>query len=210
MTVHSDLASMCATLSEFDTATLCESNEGGALAPGIGPLTSDSRVGGVALTVLCPPGDNLAIHLAIARAQPGDVVVVQTGDSAYGVWGEVMTVAAMARGIAAVILDGSARDIDGIRSHGFPVFGRGTAIRGTVKKARGAVGVPILCGGQLVWPGDVIVADVSGVVAIRAANGAAVAEKAAARRLKEAGIMDGLRQGRTTIELLGLGAGEQD
>jgi 4-hydroxy-4-methyl-2-oxoglutarate aldolase len=67
-----------------------------------------------------------------------------------------------------------------------------------------------MCGGQLVWPGDVIVADVSGVVAIRAANAAAVAEKAAARRLKEAEIMAGLRQGRTTIELLGLDAGEQD
>jgi 4-hydroxy-4-methyl-2-oxoglutarate aldolase len=121
-----------------------------------------------------------------------------------------MTVAAMARGIKAVILDGSARDIDAIRAHGFPVFGRGTAIRGTLKQARGAVGVPIMCGGQLVWPGDVIVADVSGVVAIRAANAAAVAEKAAARRLKEAEIMAGLRQGRTTIELLGLDAGEQD
>src|SRR5436309_2144669 len=177
-----DASSLVASLAEFDTATLCESNGGGALSGDIHALTLDSRVGGLALTVLCPPGDNLAIHLAVAAARPGEVLVVQTSDPAYGVWGEVLTVAAMARGIKAVILDGSVRDIDSIRAHGFPVFGRGCALNGTVKKARGEVRVPVMCGGQIVWPGDVVVADVSGIVAIRASNAATVAAEAAARR----------------------------
>ena len=199
-----DLSALCATLSEFDTATLWETNQGGAFAPGMRPLTIDTRVAGPALTVLCPPGDNLAIHVALADAKAGEILVVQTSDARFGVWGEVMTVAAMARGVTALVVDGSVRDVDSIRKHGFPVFGRSTALAGTSKVAPGAVRVPIMCGGQLVLPGDLVVADSSGVVAIRSSAAASVAERAAVRRDKEAGIMDQLRQGRTTMELLGL------
>ena len=194
---------LCDTLAGFDTATLWEVNQGGSLV-GVRPLTVDARVAGPALTVACPPGDNLAIHIAVARARPGEVLVVQSGDAAYGVWGEVLTVAAMARGLKALVLDGSVRDVDSIRERGFPVYARGTALVGTTKAHAGVVGVPISCGGQLVFPGDVIVADASGVVAIRALAAAGVASRAEARKVKEEAIMRDLEGGRTTIDLLGL------
>ncbi len=205
MTSHAPAASLalCETLAGFDTATLWEVNQGGSLA-GLRPLTVDSRVAGPALTVVCPPGDNLAIHIAVASAEPGQVLVVQSGDPAYGVWGEVLTVAALARGVRALVIDGSVRDVDSIRERRFPIFGRGMALAGASKVHSGLVGAPVTCGGQLVLPGDVIVADASGVVAIRATEAAAVASRAEARKVKEDAMMRDLEGGRTTIELLGL------
>ena len=192
-------------LAEFDTATLYEAaGQRGALAPGIHALTSGIRVAGPALTVACPPGDNLMLHAAIAAAQPGEIVVAQCHDAQFGVWGEVMTVAALTRGIAALVLDGSVRDVDAIRARGFPVFACGTALQATRKAEPGFLRAPISCGGLLVWPGDYVVADESGVVAIGADSVEAVLEAAQARREKEAAIMSSLREGRTTMELFNL------
>src|SRR5260370_17255494 len=116
---------------------------------------------------MCHPGDNLMIHVAVARAQAGAVIVVQAQDASYGVWGEVLTVAAMARGIAGLVVDGSVRDLGAIRRLGFPLFARGTALRGTNKSARGTIGAVITCGGAPVSLADLIVADESGLVVIR-------------------------------------------
>ncbi len=198
------MTDLVATLREFDTGTLWECNQGGALAPGVRLLTAPTRVAGAALTVVCAPGDNLATHHAIAEATAGEILVVQSGDPDFGAWGEVMTEAAMARGIVGLVIDGSVRDLDAIRGLGFPVFARGTAIAGTVKHSPGAVRVPITCAGQLVMPGDIVVADESGVVAIRSADAQNVADKAAARRAKEARLIEQIRGGRTTVDLLGL------
>jgi 4-hydroxy-4-methyl-2-oxoglutarate aldolase len=144
------------------------------------------------------------IHVAVARAQAGAVLVAQCHDPGYGVWGEVLTVAAMARGIAGLVLDGSVRDLDAIRRLGFPVFARGTALPGTTKSARGAIGVATTCGGALVWPADIIVADESGIVIIRPDEAEQVLAKAEERCRKEAAMMDALQAGRTTIDMLGL------
>jgi len=197
-------ATLAARLAEFDTATLYEAAGRGALASGVVALTGDARVAGPALTVACPPGDNLAIHVAVAEARPGEILVVQTCDPAFGVWGEVLTVAAMARGIAALVIDGGVRDVDSMRELGFPVFARGTALVGAAKAAPGTVRSPVTCFGQLVWPGDLVVADVSGVVAIRPHDAEEVLRAAAARRDKEAALMERLRAGETTVDLLGL------
>ncbi|MGA8658168.1 MAG: hypothetical protein WB586_18650 [Chthoniobacterales bacterium] len=159
---------------------------------------------GPALTIMCPPGDNLMIHVAVARAEPGAVLVAQCHDPGYGVWGEVLTVAAMARGIAGLILDGSVRDLGAIRRLRFPLFARATALPGTTKSARGAVGVLTTCGGALVWPDDIIVADESGIVIIRPDEAEQVLTRAEERCRKEATMMDELRTGRTTMDLLGL------
>ena len=167
-------------------------------------LSGDSRLAGPALTVLCPPGDNLMIHVAVARAQAGAVLVAQCHDARYGVWGEVLTVAAKARGIAGLVLDGSVRDLGAIQRLGFPVFARGTALPGTTKSARGAVGVVTSCGGAPVWPGDLIVADESGIVVIRLQEAEHILARAEERCRKEATMMDELRGGRTTMDLLGL------
>jgi len=197
-------ASQTERLIDFDTGTLYEAAGEGAFAPGLEALSGIGRVAGPALTVACAPGDNLAVHVAVAQARRGEVLVVQTHDWDCGVWGEVLTVAAMARGIRALVMDGSVRDLDAIRELGFPVFARGTALTGTLKREPGVVRAPVTCAGRLVQPGDLIVADLSGVVAIRPERVQEVLAAATARRDKEAAILRQLRQGRTTIELLGL------
>jgi len=191
-------------LRALDTATLYESGAHAAMTSEIRMLSGDSRLVGPALTVLCPPGDNLMIHVAVARAQAGAVLVAQCHDARYGVWGEVLTVAAKARGIAGLVLDGSVRDLGAIQRLGFPVFARGTALPGTAKSARGAVGVVTSCGGAPVWPGDLIVADESGIVVIRLQEAEHVLARAEERCRKEATMMDELRGGRTTMDLFGL------
>ena len=100
-------ASETERLIDFDTGTLYEAAGEGAFAPGLQALSGDGRVAGPALTVACPPGDNLAVHVAVAQARQGEILVVQTHDWGYGVWGEVLTVAAMARGVRALVIDGS-------------------------------------------------------------------------------------------------------
>lgn len=197
-------ATLVERLSALDTATLYESGANGTMTPDIKMLSGDRRLAGPALTVMCHPGDNLMIHVAVARAQAGAVIVVQTQDASYGVWGEVLTVAAMARGIAGFVVDGSVRDLGAIRRLGFPVFARGTALRGTNKSARGTVGGVITCGGTPVSLADLIVADESGIVVIRPEEAEHVLERAEERCCKEAAMMNELRAGRTTMDLLGL------
>jgi 4-hydroxy-4-methyl-2-oxoglutarate aldolase len=197
-------ATLAERLTALDTATLYESGASATMTPDIKILSGDRRLAGPALTVMCQPGDNLMIHVAVARAQVGTVIVVQTQDASYGVWGEVLTVAAMERGIAGLVVDGSVRDLGAIRRLGFPVFARGTAIRGTNKSARGTVGTVITCGGAPVSLADLIVADESGIVVIRPEEVERVLQRAQERCCKEAAMMNELRAGRTTMDLLGL------
>jgi 4-hydroxy-4-methyl-2-oxoglutarate aldolase len=193
-------------LTAFDTATLWEAaGQRGALAAGIRALAGSGRVAGPALTVLTQPHDNLALHRAVADARPGEIIVAQCHDCACGVWGEVLTVAAQARGIAALVIDGAVRDLDSIRELGFPVFARTTAIESASKAREGHLRIPIACGGQLIEPGDIVVADLSGIVAVPAANLDAVLTAARTRVEKETHMMEALRGGATTVELLGLG-----
>jgi 4-hydroxy-4-methyl-2-oxoglutarate aldolase len=191
-------------LSALETATLHEAGAKAVLSSEIRMLSGDRCVVGRALTVMCHPGDNLMIHVAVARAEPGDMLVVQTHDAGYGVWGEVLTVAAMARGIVALVADGSVRDLASIRRHEFPVFARGVALRGASKAHEGTVNAPISCGGQPVWPGDLVAADESGIVVMAPGEVESILIKGEERGRKEAVMMSELRSGRTTLELLGL------
>jgi 4-hydroxy-4-methyl-2-oxoglutarate aldolase len=190
-------------LVEFDTGTLCESGAT-ALAPGLRPVWPSGRLSGRALTAQCPAGENLMLHRAVARAEPGDVIVVRCGGAAHGYWGEVLAAAALARGISGLVIDGSVRDVEAIRELGFPVFAAGVALRGAGKRAEGSVGEPIELRGARVTPGDIVVADESGVVTIARDALADVYGRARARSDAEHGIIEGLRAGKTTLELLGL------
>jgi 4-hydroxy-4-methyl-2-oxoglutarate aldolase len=174
------------------------------MGPEIRMLSGDRRLAGPALPVTCPPGDNLMIHVAVAQAQPGTVLVAQCHNPGYGVWGEVLTVAAMARGIAGLVLDGSVRDLGAIRRLGFPVFARGTALPGTAKRGGGTVEAATACAGTVVQAGDIVVADESGIVILQPETARSVLAKAEERCRKEATIIEELRAGRTTIDLLGL------
>ena len=192
-------------IANFDTATLYEAaGQQGAMVPEIRPLARGTRMAGPALTVACPPGDNLMLHAAVADAAPGDVLVAQCHDFTFGVWGEVLMTAAQARGIAGLILDGAVRDVGALERAGFPVFCRAVSMRAATKARRGILRMPVTCGGQLVRPGDIVVADETGVVILPVAGLDDVMERARARQEREAKLLQELRGGKTTLELLGL------
>ncbi|MFC1410951.1 RraA family protein [Streptacidiphilus sp. N1-12] len=154
---------------------------------GIRPLwTPVPRVAGPAYTVRCPQGDNLMLHAAIYRAEPGSVIVVESGDVDYALAGGNVCAVAQRRGIAAFVVDGVIRDLGEVREAGFPVFARGVIPIPGTKQAIGALGGPVRCGGVLVHPGDVVVADEKGVVVAPAVRQAEVLGAARARLAKEA------------------------
>ena len=154
---------------------------------GIRPLWPEPpRIAGPAYTVRCVPGDNLMLHAAIHRAPAGSVVVVEAGDVDYALAGGNVCAVAQRRGIVAFVLDGVIRDVAEVRARRFPVFARGVIPIPGGKDGLGALGEPIRCGGVLVAPGDVVIADEEGVVVVPARRAAAVLLDAQARAKKDA------------------------
>lgn len=142
------------------------------------------RLVGVALTVKAHPGDNLAVHGALARVQPGDVLVVDWQGYADGCGsGAASLVVPIRRGLAGVVIDGGWRDVDELRAMGFPVFGRREVIFSPGKREPGELNVPVCCGGVIVEAGDVVVADAEGVAVVprRHAEDVAAALRSAVR-----------------------------
>lgn len=136
---------------------------------GIRPLwTPVPRVAGPAFTVRCEPGDNLMLHAAIYRAEPGAVIVVESGDLDYALAGGNVCAVAHRRGVAAFVLDGLIRDLGEVREIGFPVFARGVIPIPGTKSKLGTHGAPVSCGGITVRPGDTVVADEEGIVVVPA------------------------------------------
>jgi 4-hydroxy-4-methyl-2-oxoglutarate aldolase len=189
---------------ELGAATLGESG-GRPMAPRIRPVWPGARVSGPAFPVVCSAADNLAIHVAVAEAPAGSVLVVNVGLEPHrGYWGEVLTTAAEARGIAGLVIDGGVRDVDALEAHGFPVFSSMIALRGATKEESGHIGDEALVGDVDVVDGDWIVGDTDGVVVIRSAHVDDVLAAGQARAEKEAHMFEALKAGKTTIELLGL------
>ncbi|KPI16252.1 Dimethylmenaquinone methyltransferase [Actinobacteria bacterium OK074] len=154
---------------------------------GIRPLwTPVPRVAGPAYTVRCPPGDNLMLHAAIYRAEPGAVIVVESGDLDYALAGGNVCAVAQRNGVAAFVLDGVIRDVAEVREAGFPLFARGVVPIPGTKTAIGSLGEPVTCGGVLVRPGDVVVADEEGVVVTPAGRAEEILAAARAKLAKEA------------------------
>jgi 4-hydroxy-4-methyl-2-oxoglutarate aldolase len=155
--------------------------------------------------VRCTPGDNLAIHVGVARAPTGSALVVDVGsERELGYWGEVLTTAAQAHGLAGLVIDGCVRDVAALASHAFPVFSTGLALPGATKKLPGTIGRSAMVGGTQVDPGDWVVGDADGVVVVPGAALEAVLAAGRARAENEAGYFEALRGGATTIELLDL------
>jgi regulator of RNase E activity RraA len=154
----------------FDTPAISDRmNRLYTMAPGIRNLTDDRLlILGPACTVKVYPGDNLMVHKALDIAQPGDVVVVDTSNSAMtAVLGELVSTKARHRGLAGFVVDGLVRDLAGIRALGdFPVYARGVTPTGPLHRGPGEINYPICAGGIVVFPGDIIVGDLSGVVVI--------------------------------------------
>jgi 4-hydroxy-4-methyl-2-oxoglutarate aldolase len=189
----------------FGTATLHEAaGKIGALPSAIKPVVPSFHIAGPAVTVHSPPGDNLWLHRAIVAARPGDVLVVFVeGGYEFGYWGEIMSTAARARNLGGLVIDGCVRDGAVLERVGLPVFARGLCIRGTIKDfgARGWINHPVLIGDVTIEPGDLIVGDTDGVVAIPRAAAATAVTKSREREDKEADVMRRLTEGATTIDL---------
>ncbi|HKP41484.1 RraA family protein [Mycobacterium sp.] len=179
----------------------------GALPSAIKPLSPDMHLEARAFPVRVPPGDNLWLHRAVYAASRGEVLVVDTGGGfEYGYWGEILAEAAIARGLAGLVINGGVRDSRRLIELGWPVFAERLCIRGTAKNPHGdgELGEPVQLGDVTVGLGDLIVADADGVVCIPAASADDTRSGCVERERTEAGIIQRLRGGETTLAIYGL------
>lgn len=131
-------------------------------------IVNDKPVVGVACTVKVYPGDNLMVHRALDIARPGDVIVVDAGGyTGNAVFGDMVANKARHRGIAGFVIDGLTRDLPGLKEVGLPIFTIGVSPIGPLHRGPGEINYSISCGGIVVNPGDLIVADDNGVVVVR-------------------------------------------
>jgi RraA family protein len=164
---------------------------------GLDPMHKGGHMLGQAITVRVPPGDNLMVHKAIDMAGPGDVIVVAAGgDLSQAIIGEIMTTLAAKRGIEGIIIDGAIRDSGAIAANKFPVYARGVTHRGPYKNGPGEINVPISVGGMVVCPGDIIVGDEDGVVAVPVDIAPIVLKAARAKAKDEDAQLAAIRKGK--------------
>ena len=197
-----------AGLAEAGVATVHEAmGRTGLLATGLRPVQCRARIAGSAVTVRCQAGDNLMIHAAIEVCEPGDVLVVTVASpSTDGMFGELLATSLQARGVVALVIDAGVRDVAELNDLGFPVWSRAVSAHGTVKATAGSVNVPVVCAGERIDPGDVIVADDDGVVVVRRADAAAALAASQTRLAKEAATRAALARGELGVDLYGLRA----
>ncbi|MEU0466290.1 4-carboxy-4-hydroxy-2-oxoadipate aldolase/oxaloacetate decarboxylase [Amycolatopsis sp. NPDC006131] len=193
-------------LAEFGVATVHEAlGRTGLLGPELRPIQDGARVGGTAVTVLCWPGDNLMIHAAVEQCRPGDLLVVTTTSPCQdGLFGELFATALQYRGVRGLVTTTGVRDVADLRAMGFPVWSAGVSAQGTVKATAGAVNVPVVVGGQLIHPGDAVLADDDGVMVVPRADLDRALDKSRARAEKEEATRKAFRDGELGLDRYGL------
>ncbi|MBF6193665.1 MULTISPECIES: 4-carboxy-4-hydroxy-2-oxoadipate aldolase/oxaloacetate decarboxylase [Nocardia] len=193
-------------LGEYGVATVHEAaGRVGYLGPRLRPAWPGARIGGTAVTVLCWPGDNLMIHVAVEQCRPGDVLVVATNSpSTDGLFGELFATALQRRGVRGVVLGCGVRDVAELREMNFPAWSAAVSAQGSVKATAGAINVPVVVEGQVIHPGDVIVADDDGVTCVPRADVPDVLAAAAARLAKEEASRAAFQAGELGLDRYGL------
>jgi 4-hydroxy-4-methyl-2-oxoglutarate aldolase len=172
---------------------------------GLEPAFPAAQASGPALTVQGGPGDNLALHHAVAAARPGDVIVLAVGghtETAH--CGGIVVEAARRRGVAAIVVDGAIRDRLEIAEGGFPIFHLGSSPRKPAKNGPAALNVAVELLGVRIEPGDLVAADADGIAIVAAADADELVAAAAALEAKEQDILAQLAGGATTVEIYGL------
>ncbi|QCG99336.1 RraA family protein (plasmid) [Azospirillum sp. TSA2s] len=163
---------------------------------GLRPIHRTGVLCGSALTVRTRPGDNLMVHKALDLARPGDVIVVDAGgDTTNAIIGEIMWSYARTRGVAGFVIDGAVRDTAVLAAGDLPVYARGATHRGPYKDGPGEINVTVSVGGMVVAPGDILLGDEDGLLAVPQADAPAILELARAQQDREGGILRSIADG---------------
>jgi 4-hydroxy-4-methyl-2-oxoglutarate aldolase len=197
-----------AALGALGTATVHEAiGRRGFAGPDLRPIQQGTRLAGPAVTVSCHPGDNLMVHAAVEVCQEGDVLVVTTtAPSTHGMFGELLATSLMARGVRALVIDAGVRDTAELREMHFAVWARHVSCEGTVKASLGSVNVPVVLGGVLVSPGDVVCADDDGVVVVPGGEAEWALDQGRQRVAREDATRARLAAGELGVDIYGLRA----
>ena len=199
-------AEVVKTLGELGVATVHEAQgRTGLMFPYIHPIYPSAKVSGTAITVLCQVGDNLMIHAAMDVVKPGDILVVTTtSESTDGMFGDLLGGSCQTHGVVGLIIDAGIRDVADLTQMNFPVWAKAIHAQGTVKATAGSVNTPVVCAGQVIEAGDVIVADVDGVCVVKKEMAEEIAKLGLARIAKEEQARERLSKGELGLDFYGL------